>query len=257
MAEAHSPAIIPAFTQAFTDDAFFGGRLVLRQPARGHRSGTDAVLLAAAVPRDVAGLVADVGSGVGAAGLGIALACPSVRVRLIEKDPASVEMARHNIAANGLADRAEVVACDLFSKESRQPMAGQASLVVTNPPFYEAGEVRASPDAGRRAAHVMEASLTDWLRACLDLLDAKGTLIVVHAPKALPEMIAALTNRTGAMTFLAVYPRAGQPAHRVVIRAMKGSRAPLSIACPLILHDGAAFTAEAERLHRGEATLVW
>ena len=32
------------------DDAFLGGRLVLRQPARGYRAGADAVMLAAACP---------------------------------------------------------------------------------------------------------------------------------------------------------------------------------------------------------------
>ena len=31
------------------EDAILGGRLRLRQPARGHRAGTDAVLLAAAI----------------------------------------------------------------------------------------------------------------------------------------------------------------------------------------------------------------
>ena len=36
-------------------DAFLGGRLRLRQPGRGHRAGTDALLLAAAAPLDFAG----------------------------------------------------------------------------------------------------------------------------------------------------------------------------------------------------------
>ena len=41
------------------DDAFLGGRLVLRQPARGYRAGMDAVLLAAAtVGGPAGGLVA-------------------------------------------------------------------------------------------------------------------------------------------------------------------------------------------------------
>ncbi|MGB6175434.1 MAG: methyltransferase, partial [Methylocella sp.] len=50
-------------------DAFLGGRLLLCQPAEGHRCGTDAVLLAAAAPADFSGLAIDVGAGVGAAGL--------------------------------------------------------------------------------------------------------------------------------------------------------------------------------------------
>ena len=59
-------------------DAFLGGRLLLRQPADGHRIGTDAVLLAAAAPGDFSGLAIDAGAGVGAAGLALAIARPSV-----------------------------------------------------------------------------------------------------------------------------------------------------------------------------------
>ena len=49
-----------------TRDAFLGGRVLVLQPARGggHRSGLDAVYLAAAVPEDVQGHVVDLGSGV-------------------------------------------------------------------------------------------------------------------------------------------------------------------------------------------------
>ncbi|MGQ0444466.1 MAG: methyltransferase, partial [Beijerinckiaceae bacterium] len=57
-------------------DPFLGGRLSLCQPVEGHRCGTDAVLLAAAAPADFSGLAIDVGSGVGAAGLALAVARP-------------------------------------------------------------------------------------------------------------------------------------------------------------------------------------
>ena len=54
---------------AIAEDAFLGGRIRLRQPRRGHRAGTDAVLLAAlAAPRE-GETVYDLGAGVGAVGL--------------------------------------------------------------------------------------------------------------------------------------------------------------------------------------------
>ncbi len=243
-----------------TRDAFYGGRLLLEQPVRGHRAGTDAVLLAAAVPRSFTGLCHDVGAGVGAAGLGIALACPSAQVRLVENDPIALRLAEANIAANGLAGRAGVVARDLFDgSRRRDALAAPADLVVSNPPFHAAGRVRPSPDAGRRAAHVLaaEATLTDWLLACLDLTAAKGTLIVIHAPAALPEILAAFARRLGAVTLLPVHPRADAPASRVLVRGVKGSRGPFAVAAPLVLHEGDGFTATAARVHRGEAALAW
>ena len=56
----------------FTEDAFLGGQLRLRQPRSGHRAGHDAMLLAAATPARSGDRVVDFGAGVGAAGLAVA-----------------------------------------------------------------------------------------------------------------------------------------------------------------------------------------
>lgn len=243
-----------------TRDALFGGQLVLAQPAKGHRAGTDAVLLAAAAPRGFAGRIYDAGSGVGTVGLAVALMSPQARVTLIERDAGCAALAEANIAANGLEARTSVVACDLLSREDRRAfLPDPADLVVTNPPFYRADRVRASPEAGRRAAHVLslESALADWLLACLSLLSPKGTLILIHQAEALPDLLAGLDRRLGAITLLAVHPRAGQPATRILLRGTRGSRAPLEIAPPLVLFDGNAFTPEAARLHAGAASLAW
>lgn len=241
-----------------TRDAFYGGRLVLAQPARGHRSGTDAVLLAAAVSRDFAGLACDIGSGVGVAGLGIALACPSARVRLVERDALAARLAGENIAANALGDRCEVLQCDVFRKR-RALSLEPADLVVTNPPFWEAGQVRPSPVQGRSSAHVLDpgATLTEWLVACLDVLSPRGTLIIIHAPPSVPEILAKLERWMGGLTILPVHPHVGAPAKRVLVRGIKGSRAPFVIASPLVLHADGRFTPEAERLHLGETAIPW
>jgi tRNA1(Val) A37 N6-methylase TrmN6 len=243
-----------------TRDAFYGGRLMLRQPAKGHRSGTDAVLLAAAVPRDFSGLCHDVGAGVGAAGLGVALLCPGARVALIENDPLALTLAGENVAAAGFAGRASVVACDILDRTARQiTLPEAADLVVTNPPFYDAERVRSSPDDRRRAAHVMaaDATLENWIRACLDRLAPKGTFVLIHAASVLPEIVAGLGKRLGGVTMTSVHAQAGGPARRVLVKGTLGSRAPFVIAPPLVLHRGDGFTEEAERLHRGDAALAW
>jgi tRNA1(Val) A37 N6-methylase TrmN6 len=57
----------------------------------------------------------------------------------------------------------------------------------------------------------------------------------------------------------AIHPFADAPASRVLVRAVKGGRAPLRILPPLILHprEGAKHTPEAEAILRGEADLPW
>ncbi|HTV27026.1 MAG TPA: methyltransferase, partial [Xanthobacteraceae bacterium] len=55
-----------------SENTVLGGRLVLRQPLRGHRVGHDAILLAAATAARAGEHAVDLGSGVGAAGLALA-----------------------------------------------------------------------------------------------------------------------------------------------------------------------------------------
>jgi tRNA1(Val) A37 N6-methylase TrmN6 len=244
--------------------AFLGGQLLLRQPGEGHRCGTDAVLLAAAAPANFSGLAIDAGAGVGAAGLALAIARPGVRIGLLENDLFLAGLARANLMQNGLADRGYVAEADLLSPVSRHA-AGlineSANLVISNPPFLDPGRARLSPDARKRRAHVMPttgpAALAGWIAAALALVAPGGLFIVIHRPDALPVILETLARRAGGITILPVYPRRQANAGRVLVRGKKGSRAPLAIAPPLILHDEKGFTAAAEAIHRGTMLIDW
>jgi len=245
-------------------DAILGGRLRLRQFVSGHRVGADAVLLAAAAGAPARRLV-DVGAGVGAVGLSLLLRWPEALGDLVESDPGLAGLARENAALNGLEARARVVAADVLSPHLRREAGladGSADLVLTNPPFFEAGSVRASPDARRARAHVVapgEGDLTGlqaWIAAALALLAPGGRFVMIHRADALDAILPAIGKRLGAMTLRPIHPRADAPAIRVLISGLKGSRAPLQILPGLVLHEASmAFTPLAEAIHRGEAFL--
>ncbi len=247
-------------------DAILGGRLRLRQPIGGHRVGADAVLLAAAAGAPGRRLV-DVGAGVGAAGLALLQRWPEARADLVEIDADLAALARENAALNGLEGRARVVAVDALEAPRRREAGlvdGAADLVVTNPPFFDAAKVRASPDADRARAHVAPARqnaaspLEAWIVASLALLAPGGRFVMIHRPDALQSILLAIGRRLGGLALLAIHPRAGDTAHRLLIAGVKGSRAPLRMAPPLVLHEASgAFTARAEAIHRGEATIDW
>ena len=139
-------------------DTLLGGRLRVRQSRSGHRAGTDAVVLAACAAVRPGDRFVDVGAGVGTVGLALALRVPDATGVLLDIDAATIAVASGNCALNGLADRVSAVAADLFDAGARRA-AGlapeSATLVVSNPPFYRAGEVRASADAARARAHVL------------------------------------------------------------------------------------------------------
>jgi tRNA1(Val) A37 N6-methylase TrmN6 len=235
-------------------DRLFGGRLALHQPARGHRVGTDAVLLAAGAPEVPRGLIVDVGAGVGAVGLALAQENTGAQIVLLEKNAPAAAFARENVALNELEARARVVEADLFdvSRRKAEGLVEAAELVVTNPPFLTAGEARPSPDSDRAMAHVLdEGGVEKWLRASLALLRPGGTLVAIHRADALEALLAALSGRLGELRVLPVFPKEGESAVRVILRGRKGSKAPLALLPGLILHgpDG-RFTALAEDIHR-------
>jgi tRNA1(Val) A37 N6-methylase TrmN6 len=249
-------------TTTITTDAFLDGALRLQQPASGHRSGTDAVLLGAGVPLSAAGLAIDAGAGIGAAGLAAALAAPRLRTALLEREPALAVLARANIGSNGLQDRAFVAQADLMSPDSCRAagLAREAAdLVLTNPPFLSSAKIRVSPDPSKASAHVIGAGGLDaWIGACLTLLRAQGLFLIIHRADALAEILQALSPRAGAFIVLPIHPRADRPATRILLRAIKGRRTPLVLAPPLVLHNGdGTFTVQAEALHRGDARIDW
>ncbi len=240
-----------------TDDALLGGRVRLLQPARGHRAGTDAVLLSAAAPVRPGHLVIDVGAGTGAVGLMIAARVRATLV-LVERDPDLAALCRANAELNGADARVAVAdVLDAASRRAADLAPESADVVVTNPPFLAQGEARVSPDPARAAAHVLpEGGLQRWLEAAAGLLKPRGTLAVIHRADRLRECLLGLSRGLGRHRLRFVHPAADKPATRVLITAVKGSRAPLAVAAPLVLHDASGrFTAEAEALHRGERTL--
>jgi tRNA1(Val) A37 N6-methylase TrmN6 len=161
-------------------------------------------------------------------------------------------LARENVAANNLAPRVEIVEGDSLRGE------GVFDGVFCNPPFAEEGEGTA-PHPARRHARVTETSLDGWIAALSNRLSGGGRLTLIHRADRLGDILAALDGRLGAATVFPIRPRAEAAARRVLVRAQKGSRAPLTLLRGLDLHDasGAKFTSEAEAIFRGQAAIDW
>lgn len=243
------------------EDRLLGGRLRLLQPRKGHRAGSDAILLAASVPELGEGPLADFGAGVGTVGLAAALRQPGLEVLLVERDPELAKLAERNAALNGLGERVRVVAAAIGEHAHRLSQVGLpprcAAWVAMNPPFYEAGELRASPVPNRRAAHVAGEPLALWLKAARRALQLRGGVSVIHRAEALGAILAALADGFGAIEIRPVQPQADRAAIRVIVNARLGSRKPAALLPALVLNgEDGRFTAYSEALHRGEAVLA-
>jgi tRNA1(Val) A37 N6-methylase TrmN6 len=250
-----------AEADGLTEDLWLGGRLTLVQPKRGHRVGTDAALLVAAAGDARQGRIVDVGAGVGAVGLALAKRSALASADLVEIDPELARLAEGNAARNELQARTRVLRLDAHNSGERREagLVESANCVVTNPPFFDATAVRASPHDGKARAHVMpRASLVDWIQAALAMLAPGGRFVMIHRPEALATILAAIGTRLGALALLPVHPAKGASAHRLLVSGVKGSKAPLRLAAPFILHgsDG-RLTPEADAIHRGERLIEW
>ena len=243
-------------TAEVTDDAVLGGRLRLMQTRSGHRVGHDAILLAAATPAQTGDRVVDLGAGVGAAGLALAVRVSDVAVTLAEIDPELVVIAAENIVRNGLTARVRAVLLDVAALgegfAAADLAAGAADHVMMNPPFNDPRKHNVSPDPRRRAAHAAtDASLIEWVAAAAWLLHSAGTLTMIWRADGLARVLATLEQHFGGVMILPVHGRAGEPAIRILVQAKKGSRTPLTLLPALILNDSAGHpTVEAESVLR-------
>ena len=248
-----APSPVAADLPAVTIDAFLGGKVEAVQPATGHhRSGLEAVLLAAALDSRITGTVVDLGAGAGVAGFCAAARCKRAKVVLVERDPDLIECARRALArpANGaFADRVRIVAADISAPQATRDEAGVgrdlADHVLLNPPFYERAGGSRSPARARASAHVLAAGgLDPWLRTAASVLKFGGDVTVIFRADGLGDLLTAAARRFGGAEIMPVLPRPEEPAHRILVRAVKGSRAALKILPPLVLHGegGSAFT---------------
>ncbi len=250
---------------SYTVDAFHRGRFLVVQPKKGaHRAGTDALVLAAAVPADFSGLAMDFGAGAGAVGFAVAARCPKASVMLVERSP---EMAAYALLSidnpdnAALASRMSLLVADVALTGTARAEAGLkdrfADFVLMNPPFND-GRDRATPDKLRREAHVAsDALFEDWLRSAAAVLKPRGTMALIARPASLGSILSALGGRFGSAEIVPIHASADKAAIRIVVRAVRGARGTASLMPALILHDAGtnAFTARAEAINAGEASL--
>jgi tRNA1(Val) A37 N6-methylase TrmN6 len=244
-----------------TEDTVLGGRLRLKQPRHGHRVGHDAILLAAACPARAGERAVDLGAGVGAAGLALAIRVEGTNVTLVEVDADLVALATENAQLNGLAERVDAVVLDAAAPAPAFAAAGLGSQsvarVLMTPPFNDPARQRASPDRRRRLAHAAPGgTLPAWIKTAARLLRPRGTLTIIWRADGLADVLRALDSAFGAATVLPIHSRPGDAAIRVLVRAARASRAPLTMLPGLVLNDRAGRpTAQAESVLRGGAVL--
>ncbi|SFL47267.1 tRNA1(Val) (adenine(37)-N6)-methyltransferase [Shimia aestuarii] len=220
---------------AVTENGYLGGKLRLRQPARGYRAGVDPVLLAASVPAMPGQRVLELGCGIGTA-----LFCLGTRVAGLELTGLEVQaeyaaLAEGNAVSNGISAR--IIVGDL----ARMPDAlkqAQFDHVIANPPYFDRAASTAARDPGRELAMGEDTPLAAWVDAAARRLAPKGYASFIHRSERLPDLLGALQGRLGSVKVLPLQSRQGRDAGLILLRARKGGRAAFRLHAPVLMHEG-------------------
>jgi tRNA1Val (adenine37-N6)-methyltransferase len=236
-----------------TQDALFGGSVVLFQPPRGagYRTNVDALLLAgfAASPGGshrtprAAALAFDLGAGVGAVGLSLLRLGAARRVVLVEIDEQPAAMARRNLDANGWTDLGEVIRGDV--RDVARARRGQAALVVCNPPYVMPGRGRvAAPQARARSGR-----LEGFVEAARQLAGRQARVCFVYPAAELGLLLSTLSAEgLHAKRLRFVHATPESPARVALVEAVAGRAGGLYVLPPLVERGARGYTPEMQAL---------
>ncbi len=230
-----------------TEDRLLGGRVRLRQPATGYRVAIDPVLLAASIAVKPGERILDMGGGVGAASLCLLARCPDVSVVLWEIDPVAAALAKENAALNEVGPRMSV---DIRPVGRSEPEFDQ---VMSNPPYH--GAASSDTRITSRELATVEADLPLWIASAASALRHRGKFTLIFRADRLDALLAALIPKFGGIVLCPLWPREGEAAKRVLVRAVKGSRAPLVLGSGLVLHGDQGYTPGARSVLEAAAAL--
>lgn len=223
----------------------------LAQPAGGFRFGADTLLLAAFASahlkphKGLTGL--DLGTGCGAAAIGLLLLRPELDLRLtgIDTGPESLACAGQNVLNLDLAPHYQPLLADV--QDHHAPGCGY-HFALSNPPFRRPGTGRTCPEAARHRARFEGPGGFAAFAACAARnLRPGGQLFLVHLAERLPELLCTLQDAgLHPRRLVPVQGQVEKPPRLVLIQAMRGGGTGLDFHCPLVLYgpDG-ALTAEA------------
>ena len=230
-------------------------RLKLAHLPNGFKTSIDSVLLAAACPAKAGDAVLDMGCGVGGAGLCVLSRVDGLRLTGVEIQAEQVELAERNAITNSFQTRCEFVCADIRDYKKERAF----DQIICNPPYLETGKHLRSPHPEKATAmghDEDDLSIQDWIDAAFYCLRPKGTLTMIHRSDFADKIIQALGTRFGAIEIFPLWPKEGVDSKRVIIRAGRERKSPMTLHYGLVLHDeDGEYTHEANRILRDEKAL--
>jgi tRNA1Val (adenine37-N6)-methyltransferase len=233
-----------------TLDTFYRGRIRILQKKKGYRFSVDAPLLADFIRTGAEDEILELGTGCGIISLLLSLK-PFGRITALEIQPGLADLARRNVALNGLVDRITIVEDDWRTFRPGRKF----DLVFSNPPYVRNGAGFLSRTAEKSVArHEIHGDVGDVMRAAASLLADGGRAAFVFPERRRADFLEAVrAGGLGLRRLRDVHPRqAGPPNLFLAEVGFSSGSETAEILPPLVLFgaDG-GYTDEAERIFSG------
>ena len=233
-----------------TLDAFHHGRVLVLQKKKGYRFSVDAPLLADFIRPGPGDDLLELGTGCGIIPLLLGPK-PFGHITALELQPVLADLARRNIALNGLGGRITVVEMDYRAYAPGRAFDG----VFSNPPYIRgaAGEPSLSPEK-TSAKHELRGGVSDIMRETRECLRPGGRAWFVYPESRRADFLAAAAGEGLALRRSRdVLPRDGAAANLFLAELGFGP-GEAAVLPPLVLFgpEGRP-TAEAEEIYSGRS----
>ena len=211
--------------------------LKIIQKTDGFCFGMDAVLLSGFASVKPGERALDLGTGTGIIPLLLSAKTKGDHFTGLEIQTEIMKMAQRSVALNGLEKKIDIIQGDI--KEASR-IFGAASFVVvtTNPPYINDAQVLKNPgDVKAISRHEVLCTLEDVVREGTKALKPGGRFYMVHRPHRLAEIITVMRQyklEPKRMKF--VHPFADKDANMVLIEAVRGGGAWLTLEAPVIVY---------------------
>ncbi|MEW6442868.1 MAG: methyltransferase domain-containing protein [bacterium] len=232
---------------------------LILQKRLGYRFSIDALLLAYLVTRSPArprgrGEIRYMDLGCGCGIIPILLAKWECRLHGygVEIQESVADLAQRNMQLHGLEERIRILCADLKRLPERH--TGRCfDWITCNPPYRQLRSGRVNPDPQKAMArHEVTASLADVCGVMARLLRPRGRAFLIYPASRSVELLSRMRHAGLEPRYLRpVYPRPGQSARWVLVRAVAGGKEDLLVDEPLLLEDAhGTRTPEVEAIFR-------
>lgn len=239
--------------EPLTRDHFFNGHIVLTQPKTGYRFSIDAVILAHLVCPAPGETVLDLGTGCGVIPIMLAYRNPDIQLLGIEIQRPLFDLARQNVADNGMTSRIRIIGRDIGDL-ALADIGGPVDLVVTNPPYRKLDSGRINADSQRAIArHELKIDLDTLLQTARRMLNKSGRFGVIYPSVRTVDLLSAMrSSGLEPKTLTMIHSNPASSARLVAVAGVKGGRPGMEVGPPLHLYqDDGTYTPALDAMFSG------